>query len=111
MEDFFPFLQNAADTDFHFGAHLPQRRHAGVPMHSPSSQLPFKLSNEYINRAQCRRASRPICLPSARTLDRRAESAVATGIEGTSSPHRGAQARRKKHSSAIECLVAARKTK
>jgi len=55
MEDFFPFLQNPADTGFDSGTHLPQRRHAGVPMHSPSSQLPFKLSNEYINRAlpQC----------------------------------------------------------
>ena len=51
MEDFFPFLQNPVDTGSDAGTHLPQRRHAGVPMHSPSSQLPFKLSNEYIKRA------------------------------------------------------------
>jgi len=29
MEDFFPFLQNPADTGFDSGTHLPQRRHAG----------------------------------------------------------------------------------
>jgi len=29
MEDFFPFLQNAADTDFHFGAHLPPAAREG----------------------------------------------------------------------------------
>jgi hypothetical protein len=51
MEDFFPSLQNPADTGFHFGSDLPYRRHARATIGGPSPHLPFELSNEYINRA------------------------------------------------------------
>ena len=50
MEDFFPFLQNPADTDF-ISEPICHRRRAKATMGGPSSQLPFKLSNEYIKRA------------------------------------------------------------
>jgi hypothetical protein len=50
MEDFFPFLQNPADTDF-ISEPICHRRRAKATMGGPSSQLPFELSNEYIKRA------------------------------------------------------------
>ena len=50
MEDFFPFLQNPADTDF-ISEPVCHRRRAKATMGGPSSQLPFELSNEYIKRA------------------------------------------------------------
>src|SRR5438270_1555883 len=54
MEDFFPFLQNPADTDF-ISEPICHRRRAKATMGGPSSQLPFELSNEYIKRALPRR--------------------------------------------------------
>jgi len=54
MEDFFPFLQNPADTDF-ISEPICHRRRAKATMGGPSSQLTFKLSNEYINRALTQR--------------------------------------------------------
>ena len=50
MEDFFPFLQNPAGTDF-ISEPICHRRRAKATMGGPSSQLPFELSNEYIKRA------------------------------------------------------------
>jgi hypothetical protein len=47
MEDFFFF----ADTDFHFAAHLPHRRHPKATMAGPRAQLPLKRSNDYITHA------------------------------------------------------------
>ncbi len=56
MEDFFPFLQNPADTDF-ISEPICHRRRAKATMGGPSSQLPFELSNEYIKRALPQRLS------------------------------------------------------